>query len=418
MKRNMKRSLFLVCCLVLLLSSLTGCINSGTNLAIHRDGSVDYTVNYRMNYAAVADAFGGDLEQAKEYVNQILEGTKGNIEALGLSADYTDTSDEAYGGLQFTIHFDSVEDMNLTLAEVKEQGGAEGNQIAEILEQVEGVEDESRTTAVTMALEATPRVGNGDGSIIHVYSGHHLFYDTYQVKGEMTIENINFMGDTLNELGKPADVSAGEFLEQEDLYEIDFSVSVPSISFGTKQNNASLVENRTYHWKTDSKVYKDPEKQEKYTPEEKTVVIDFTTNVPTTFGLVLIGVLGLLLLVVIVLILVRLKKSKKTELTDEEGNSLLDSAEAEFYGTDKAETDDNADPEPSEKEVESFNIQTDLSQIPKNDFEPEESLEEEPSDDDASEKDDIEVVAEEKVTIDVIPDENADNEDSSEEETE
>ncbi len=279
----LRKTVLFISALTVLVMALTGCMKTNSNVKFNWNGNVDYKVDYKIQYSSF-----GEGEEGVQYAKQYLEGLKSAVDESGFKADYKDTSDKEYAGLEFTIHFKSAEEMN-----------------------------KSTITEIIQVMPA-PIVGNGKDSTVKLYSGDHFLFKTYQLKGVVTSKDMmNFV----TYLGIAPEQLNG--MDVSKLYDITFSATAP-LPIGTF-SNAKTVSGATYTWQAN--------------PSSGDMWVDFTTNVLTIPGIILVALILLAIIAaVVVLILKNKKKSAEEVVYDEFGNpiqpTLDDSseAEAEFYG--------------------------------------------------------------------------------------
>ena len=284
---NAKRVLALAGALLVLVFSFSGCMQTESNVAFHWNGAIDYTVNYQVSPQIFSGEEGSDAdvsERTKSYFDNI----KAEIEKC-TQAEFRDTSTDEYAGMEFTTSFKNV-------AAWTESG------IEEVL-------------AETIP---APTVGTGEAVSIHLYAGNHIFYNTYQLLGNIPADILGINSQIPAESGS-----------DQPIYNITFSATAP-FKLGTV-SNAPEVTGNTYKWTSDS--------------NSEVVPVEFTVNVPSLLTLILVAVLLLAIIIVIIVLIV--KSTKKKPADDESVTGAMESAEEAFFGSegDEQASDASADNE-------------------------------------------------------------------------
>ena len=285
MKNKVKRVLLAACTLSIALFGFSGCMATESNVKFNWNGSVAYTVNYQIS----PQIFAGDDTEAEDLsarTDSFFQSIKEGVEECA-SAEFTDTSNDEFAGMQFTATFPNVNAMN--------ESGIE-NVIADQV--------------------PAPSVGQGEGVNIHLYAKNHGLYRTYQLLGEIP-------ADILGLNAQMPEMSESD----QSLYDVTFSATAPKfVKFGVT-SNAPTVEGSTYTWVSDS--------------NSAAVPVEFTLNVPTPLCFVLLGIILLAIIVLIILLIVKSAKKKKSANEEESVVGSLESAEAAFYGDDSEEKSAN-----------------------------------------------------------------------------
>ena len=281
MKNTIKKSLLALSALLVTVFCLSGCMATTSNVKFNWNGSIDYTVNYQISPQIFTSDETGE-EDAQARTDSYLASIKEEVEAC-TPATFVDTSNDEYTGLQFTASFADVNAMT--------QSGIAGV----VSEQI-----------------PAPVVGEGEGVNIHLYVGNHGLYRTYQLLGEIPADILGLNAQM------PQASESGQ-----SIYNITFSATAP-LKLATK-SNATKVEGSTYTWESDS--------------NSAAIPVEFTTNVPSVLGFIVMAVVLLAIIALIVLLIVKLVKKSPSDEALESVTGAMENAEAAFYG-DGSESND------------------------------------------------------------------------------